>query len=149
MNLSVSPTTGGAILVIENDRAVREQLHLQLEKAGYRTLMTQDALDAGTRLLANANEIALIIVDADLPYMSGVEFASTIIADSTLPPLPIILLSGDSGALDHAAVLDVPCLVKPFGIAELIKLVDAIVGRVSKGSASTAKQEHALVAGAG
>lgn len=137
MNAFLRSTTGPAILVIENDNAIREQLQLQFENAGYRTLMTPDALVAGNRLLADAKDIALIIVDADLPYMSGLEFASTIIADSTLPPLPIILLSAHGDALDQAAVLDVPCLVKPFTVAELIKRVDEILYRRPKGSASS------------
>jgi DNA-binding response OmpR family regulator len=64
-----------------------------------------------------------VIVDAQLPYMSGFEFASTIIADSTLPPLPIVLITGHEDLASRADILDLPCLIKPFSSEELVKLV--------------------------
>jgi len=142
-------TTGQVILVVENDKAARELLHLHLENAGYRTFMTPDAVVAGKRLLADANDIALVIVDANLPYMSGVEFASTIIADSTLPPLPIILIGGGhDDTLDHAAFLDVPCVVKPFSVGELMTLVQATLPKTPDAFAGTKVTEQRLVVGA-
>ena len=134
------PTNRRAILVIENDKAARELLHAQLEDAGYSTVVTPDAVVGGKALLADANDFALVIVDANLPYMSGVEFVSTLITDSTIPTVPIILTSKHQDTLDHAALLDVPCLVKPFSVGQLMKLVDASLPNAHAASTGAASR---------
>src|SRR5689334_14294432 len=65
-------------------------------------------------VLAEAWRIDLLIVDAHMPYMTGIDFAAAVIADTTLPPVPIILITGHSALAERADVLGVPCLTKPF-----------------------------------
>jgi two-component system phosphate regulon response regulator PhoB len=119
------------VLVVEDERAVRELLRLHLENDGYRVLVAPDAVIAGQMLLEDAGAVNLLIVDAQLPYMSGFEFVSTIIADSTLPSLPIILITGHENLASRADILDLPCLIKPFSSDELVKLVATTLGAAS------------------
>lgn len=112
------------ILVVEDDRAIRELLEVHLHNAGYDVVAFADAVLAGQSLLEAASGIDLLIVDAQLPYLSGLEFVSTLIADTTLPSVPMILITGHEHLACRAEILEVPCLVKPFSTDELIDLVE-------------------------
>ena len=112
------------ILVVEDDRAVRDLLRLHLENAGYHVVALPDAVAAGKHVLGDPASIHLLIVDANLPYMSGIEFASALIADTALPFIPMILITGHEHLADRAGILGVPCLVKPFTADALIQLVE-------------------------
>ena len=126
------------VLVVEDEAPIRDLLRLHLRNAGYRVLEAEDALEAGKRILEDASDIDLIVIDAQLPYLSGIEFASTLIADTTLPPLPIILITGHEHLVLHAERLDVPCLVKPFTAQRLISLVESTVGTPNTAAAVVA-----------
>lgn len=116
------------VLVVEDDPGIRDLLHLHLENAGYEVVGAEDAIAAGYALLERPTGFALVIIDAHLPYLSGIEFASTLIADTSLPPIPIILISGHQELADRADVLGVPCLRKPFYADKLIELVEETLG---------------------
>src|SRR6476619_3973832 len=94
-NAGKRPMARGTVLVVEDERAVRDLLKLHLENAGYAVIAAADAVIGGKLLMERAPDIGLVIVDGHLPYMSGIEFASTVIADTTLPPIPMILITGD------------------------------------------------------
>lgn len=111
------------ILVVEDDRALRELLRVHLANAGYDVLLAPDPVAAGPVLLQRAGEIALAIVDAQLPYMSGIELVATLIADTTLPPIPALLITGHEHLVAGAEKLGVPCLLKPFRVDDLLALV--------------------------
>src|SRR5258708_5989257 len=112
------------ILVVEDDGGVRELLKVHLDNGGYDVVAVADAVLAGQSLLEGASGIDLLIVDAQLPYMSGLEFVSTLIADTTLPSVPMILITGHEHLASRAEILEVPCLVKPFSTDDLIDLVE-------------------------
>jgi DNA-binding response OmpR family regulator len=111
------------VLVVEDDRAICDLLRLHLDNAGYHVIVAPDAVVAGKTLVKGAENISLLIVDAHLPYMTGIEFVSTVIADTSLPSIPIILITGHEHLVSRAEILGVPCLVKPFGADDLIRLV--------------------------
>src|SRR3954471_3258603 len=115
--------SNGKILVVEDELAIRDLLRIHLQNAGYEAIVAADAVDAGRLFLEIKDGIDLIIVDAQLPYMSGIEFASTLMADTTLPAVPIILITGHERFVMRAAMLDLPCLVKPFSVVDLVSLV--------------------------
>jgi DNA-binding response OmpR family regulator len=80
------------ILVIEDDRAVRELLKLHLVNAGYNVLLAEDAVVGGPMLLEQKPD--LLIIDAKLPYLSGIDFVATVTADTTAPCPPVIFITG-------------------------------------------------------
>jgi|SRR5882724_285232 len=133
--------TKGTVLVVDDERAVRELLRLHLENDGYAVIAVADAVIGGKVLIERAGEINLLIVDANLPYMSGIEFASAVIADMTLPAIPMILITGHDNLADRAGLLDVPCLMKPFGADRLLELVEKSLSRVPKEAAAALKQD--------
>src|SRR6185436_11835005 len=129
---ALRPAPKRRLLIVEDDRAVRELLQLHLTNAGYEAVLAADALVAAHILLEDPKGVDLLLVDAKLPYMSGIEFVSTVIADSTLPSIPVILITGHEELASRADLLDVPCLVKPFTAERLLARVEKSLARVSR-----------------
>jgi DNA-binding NtrC family response regulator len=115
--------TPASILLVEDDAAARELLRIHLANAGYDVVCAADAIEAGRILVRRMNEIALVIADAHLPFFSGIELIATLMADTTLPAIPAVLITGHEHLAPAAERLGVPCLFKPFAVADLLRVV--------------------------
>lgn len=113
------------ILVVDDERAIRDLLRLQLEDAGYRVVLAESAHRAAE--LVRDEKPDLMIVDAHMPFVSGLDFVSTLIADSSMPWVPVIFMTGRSELRGHAEALGSACLVKPFLAPRLIELVQRVL----------------------
>src|SRR3954470_2358960 len=113
------------ILVVDDERAIRDLLRLQLEDAGYRVVLAESAHRAAE--LVRDEKPDLMIVDAHMPFVSGLDFVSTLIADSSMPWAPVIFMTGRPELRVHAQPLGAACLVKPFLAPRLIELVQRVL----------------------
>ena len=113
------------ILVVDDEQPIRELLRLQLEDAGYRVVLAESVRRAAQRVRDEKPD--LMIVDAHMPYVSGLDFVSALIADSAMPWVPVIFMTGRSDLRSHAEALGSACLVKPFLAPRLIELVDRVL----------------------
>ena len=127
---SIAAPKRARILVVDDEKAIRELLTLHLRNEGYEVVEAADAVVAGKMVLAGAWRIDLMIVDAHMPYLTGIDFCAAVIADTTLPPVPIILITGHDQLADRADALGVPCLMKPF-------TADTLAAAVAKTLAAT------------
>jgi two-component system chemotaxis response regulator CheY len=114
------------ILIVDDEAAIRELLKLELATAGYEVVLAEDALGAA-RLVREAKP-DLMIVDAHMPYVSGLDFVSAVITDSSMPWVPVIFITGRSELRNDAESLGSACLVKPFLAARLVELIERVVG---------------------
>jgi DNA-binding response OmpR family regulator len=109
-----------AILIVEDDTALRTVIARSLEAAGY--LVFQ----AGTfRAAVDQLEIkpALMILDITLPDATGWDVASWL--EALTSPVPIVLISGGTpDATRLQRVHPVAFLPKPFAIDELLAVVE-------------------------
>ena len=110
-----------SILVVDDETAVRELLKLHLAGAGYDVKVADDAIVAGRAVMSTPPD--LMIVDVALPYLDGVDFVAALKADTTMPPMTVIFMSGNAEVLDRARMLGAPCLKKPFSAEELLEAV--------------------------
>ena len=124
MNVRAQGPVKTRILVVDDEQAIRELLRLHLRNEGYEVVEAPDAIVAAKMLLARAWNIDLLIVDASMPYMTGIDLAAAVIGDTTLPPVRIILITGHEDFARRADRLDVPCLMKPFTASTLLSIVD-------------------------
>lgn len=113
------------ILVVDDEPSIRELLKLQLTACGYDVVLAEDAFAARRLLYQAAPDV--MIVDAHMPYVSGVEFVSTLVAESSLPWVPVIFITGREELLEGARALGSACLVKPFAGERLIELIGRVV----------------------
>ncbi len=123
--------TSNRILVVEDDPAVRELVVSMLQSLGYETHSTDDAKSAVQ--LFHEISADLLITDVVLAGgRSGIEIANTLRAET--PSAPILLMSGyPEHAISAEGNLEtgIPLLQKPFGVAELSKIVCSVMRRAS------------------
>ena len=110
-----------SILVVDDETAVRELLKLQLAGEGYDVKLADDAIVAGRSVMQAPPD--LMIVDVALPYLDGVDFVAALKADSTMPQVTVIFMSGNAEVLERARALGAPCLKKPFSAEQLLEIV--------------------------
>ena len=115
------------VLVVDDDEAMRALIELHLLNAGYQVLLAEDAVEAG-RVLLHQSKPDLMIMDVEMPYMNGLEFVSLMQADRTVAPVPTMLITAHERFTDQAALLGLPCLVKPFFADDFLKLVQISAG---------------------
>ncbi len=100
------------ILVVDDDESMRALLKLHLSNAGYCVAEAEDALVAGRRILNWTPD--LLIVDIDMPYMNGIDFVATLLADATMPYIPVIFITAHEELAHKAQALGADLIIKPF-----------------------------------
>ncbi len=118
------PGTGVTILVIEDERFVRDVTCQTLRAAGYRVLHAECAMAARRVFRRYGNRITLLLCDAVLPDSSGVLLAQTLRRLSA--GLKVILVSGYPRGTVHGRLDSEPeneFLAKPYGAATLVSTV--------------------------
>ncbi len=119
-------SAGLHVLVIEDDAAIATQLERGLARAGYRVSRAADGREA---LLATPADV--ILIDLGLPDMDGLALCQQLSARSSAA---IIAVTARSEEAARVATLDAGAddyLVKPFGFAELLARVRAVLRRVN------------------
>ena len=114
------------ILVVEDDRGIREALATGLELRGYRVVTVADGLEALERVDGLAP--ALIILDVQMPRMGGVAFAEELRRRGLRPMTPLLLLSGDRDIEQKAHVIGAErWMSKPLRFLALLEAVGALL----------------------
>src|SRR5436853_7479267 len=117
------------IMVVDDERAVRESLRRALELEGYDVGLAVDGSDALEKLEAEAQPDA-IILDVLMPGTDGLEVSRTLRRSGSR--VPVLMLTARAEVGDRVAGLDAGAddyLTKPFAVAELFARVRALVRR--------------------
>jgi two-component system, OmpR family, response regulator len=116
------------ILIVDDDRHIREVVRFALEKAGHQV---REARDGSEALHAVAErEPELIVLDIVMPEQDGLSTCRAIRARSRLP---IIFLSSRDEELDRVLGLELggdDYMTKPFSPRELVARVSAVLRRL-------------------
>ncbi len=115
------------ILVVDDERKIRDLVRSYLEREGYVVLVA----DSGERALESMERAHpdLLVLDLMLPDLTGEEIARTIRGHSDVP---IIMITAKSAEEDRVAGLRLGAddyLVKPFSPRELVARVEAVLRR--------------------
>jgi two-component system response regulator MprA len=116
------------VLVVDDERPVREAIERALKLEGYEVLLAHDGADA-LKVFTDTPSDA-IVLDIMMPNVDGLEVCRRIRAagDST----PILLLTARDAVDDRVSGLDAGAddyLVKPFALAELLARLRALLRR--------------------
>jgi two-component system, OmpR family, response regulator MprA len=117
------------ILVVDDERAVRESLRRALELEGYDIELAEDGQQALERLDAEAQPDA-VILDVLMPGVDGLEVCRTLRARGSR--LPVLMLTARTQVEDRVEGLDAGAddyLTKPFALEELLARVRALLRR--------------------
>jgi CheY-like chemotaxis protein len=121
----------GPILVVDDDRSIREAVSDLLLTAGYRVEVAENGAVALEAVRRQAKP-ALLLLDMMMPVMSGFELLELLLdGDVDLNQVPIVILSAFSAPLAAAGAPGgvKACLNKPVTAALLLQTVQACCRR--------------------
>ena len=136
------PNTQNAlsVLVVEDDLGIAEPLLRGLERAGYAARV----VGTGSQALS-ADPADVILLDLGLPDADGLEICRRLAARGTSA---ILVITARSEEPDRVAALDEGAddyLVKPFGLAELLARIRAVLRRIQPTALSTVRHGPLVV----
>ena len=121
--LPVPAGAGAAVLVVDDEGAVRRFTVRILEREGYGVFEARDGQEALDLVRGGTTAFEVVVSDIVMPRLNGVELMQALA--SSHPDLPMILMSGyDTGALSELGITP-PCsvLAKPFPRDRLLEEV--------------------------
>lgn len=116
------------ILVVDDERNIRELVGLYLTAAGFTVEHAEDGAQALE--MFRSHRPALVVLDLMLPGMDGADVCRAIRAEATTP---IIMLTARDEDIDKVSLLEAGAddyVVKPFSPPEMVARVRAILRRV-------------------
>jgi two-component system response regulator MprA len=125
------------ILVVDDERAVRESLRRALELEGYEIDLAEGGEEALRRLASNAEPDAMIL-DVLMPGVDGLEVCRRLRSDGSR--LPVLMLTARVEVEDRVEGLDAGAddyLTKPFALDELKARLRALLRRATNGAGET------------
>jgi two-component system cell cycle response regulator DivK len=117
------------VLVVEDNELNMKLFHDLLEASGYNTVETRNGLEAID--LARTHRPDLILMDIQLPEVSGLEVTKWIKEDDDLRSIPIIAVTAFAMKGDEERIRQGGCeayLSKPISVAKFIETVKIYLG---------------------
>lgn len=135
------------VLVIEDDKSIRNFLRAILEANNYDVLMASSGTEAYSMITSQCPDV--VILDLGLPDMDGMEILKNVREWSTMP---VLVVSARSHEKDKVQALDLGAddyITKPFGTSELLARVRTAIRhtRTSCMNAEMAKTGTFVAAG--
>ena len=122
------------VLVVEDNDLNMKLFHDLLEAHGYEILQTKDGMEA--LRLARQHRPDLILMDIQLPEVSGLEVTKWIKEDDELRSIPIIAVTAFAMKGDEEKIRQGGCeayLSKPISVAKFFETIDLFLGKTVNG----------------
>ncbi len=124
-----------SILIVEDEASVREMLVDYLSKLRYNCLAARNVHSAKAQLAANS--VDLLLLDWNLPSISGVEFIDWLRKDQRHAAMPVIMLTARAEDRDQIMALSRGAddyLTKPFSLRVLTLRIEKLLQRNNAGT---------------
>lgn len=121
-----TPQDSPLIALAEDNRDLRGLLASALESVGYRVVPVETGahlLTTVRRLLADGEQLRLIVTDVRMPTLGGLEAARALRATGHATPMIFMTAYGDAWTRARAAELGAQLLDKPLSLAALRRAV--------------------------
>lgn len=120
--------TAGCVLVVDDDRSIREMLSEYLSSQGFRVVLAEDG--AAMRSAIEAAAPDLVLLDLKLPHEDGLSLARYLREHYDVG---IIMVTGAGGLVDRIVGLEVGAddyVAKPFDPRELLARIKSVLRRM-------------------
>ena len=137
--------TGKQILIVEDEKPIRDMIAFGLRRAGFTVSEAEDCSEARSRIADSRPD--LLLVDWMLPDQSGLELTRSIKRNKETQDLPVILLTARAEEQDKVAGLEGGAddyVTKPFSPRELLARIQAVLRRTSPTASGEAIEAGAL-----
>jgi phosphate regulon transcriptional regulator PhoB len=118
------------VMVVEDEKEIRELLRYNLERAGFRVAAFADGEEALERLFASRPDA--VVLDLMLPGRSGLEILREVRSEPATRDLPVIVLTARGAEMDKLLGFENGAddyLTKPFSPRELVARIQALLRR--------------------
>lgn len=119
-----------SIVIVEDDEDIADSIRYNLEREGFRVRVASTGEDALGLIFDRPP--SLIMLDLNLPHMSGFEMCRRLRAESQTARVPILMLTARTDEADKVLGLNLGAddyITKPFSMRELIARVNAVLRR--------------------
>jgi PAS domain S-box-containing protein len=126
---SPEPARRGLVLVADDEGAVRSLVERVLRGAGYAVVTAADGREALDVAMGRLPEIDLLVSDAVMPGVTGLQLARRLRVQR--PDLPILFISGwasDAFEQEWRTEPRVDLLLKPFSVGDFLARVASLTG---------------------
>lgn len=116
------------ILIVEDNDLNMKLFHDLLEAHGYRTVQTKDGMEA--LKLARLHRPDLILMDIQLPEVSGLEVTRWIREDADLKAIPIVAVTAFAMKGDEEKIRQGGCeayIAKPISISKFLETIESFL----------------------
>ncbi len=120
---------GKKVLIVEDNELNMKLFHDLLDAHGYATIQTRNGLEALE--LARAHRPALILMDIQLPEVSGLEVTKWLKEDDELRTIPVVAVTAFAMKGDEERIREGGCeayISKPISVAMFIDTVRRFIG---------------------
>ena len=117
------------VLVVDDDRAVRDSLRRSLEFNGYEVVLAADGAEA--LVMVGTQHPDVVVIDVMMPRLDGIETTRALRASGN--DVPVLVLTARDAVGDRVEGLDAGAddyLTKPFALEELLARLRALLRRV-------------------
>jgi two-component system phosphate regulon response regulator PhoB len=129
------PDASPRVLIVDDDRDIRDVVSTMLEAVGLVVVAVESAEDAMERL--RTEPVDLLVLDWNLPEMSGLDLCRTLRKDPVLGALPILFLTAHAASQDMIEAFATGAddyVVKPFRAPELGARIFSLLRRARRSS---------------
>lgn len=117
------------VLIVEDNELNMKLFHDLLEAHGYNTLQTRTGIEA--LQLAREHHPDLILMDIQLPEVSGLEVTKWIKEDENISSIPVIAVTAFAMKGDEERIRQGGCeayISKPISVAKFLETVRSFLG---------------------
>lgn len=117
------------VLIVEDNELNMKLFHDLLDAHGYKTLQTRDGMEALS--IARDQRPDLILMDIQLPEVSGLEVTKWLKEDDALRDIPVVAVTAFAMKGDEERIREGGCeayISKPISVAKFMETVRQFVG---------------------
>jgi len=115
------------ILVVEDDKMIREGICEYMTEFGYEMIEAEDGKKALVEF--DKNDVAVVILDIQIPFLSGLEVLKEIRMRSKVPVLMLTAFSDEEYKIDAFSNLADGYIEKPFSLPVLRARIESLIKR--------------------
>ncbi len=123
------PETEKTVLIVEDNELNMKLFNDLLDAHGYKTLQTRDGMEALD--MARTHRPDLILMDIQLPEVSGLEVTKWLKADDELQSIPVVAVTAFAMKGDEEKIREGGCeayISKPISVATFLDTVRKFIG---------------------
>ncbi|NLU71862.1 response regulator [Streptomyces sp. HNM0575] len=141
------PGTSGRVLVVDDDKVIRQLIKVNLELEGFEVVTAAD----GAECLDVVHGVRpdLVTLDVAMPRLDGLRTAERLRSDPRTRHIPVAIVSGHT-QFDGEDGKEPPVdalLAKPFEPSELVRMVRQLTGRSGGGESRAGDADEQEPAG--